>query len=41
MRRSRFLVGRLSGRNTLVLLVGSVRCRIVRPWAIRAVISPN
>jgi hypothetical protein len=41
MRRSTFVVGRLTGRNTLLLLFGWARCPIVGPWTIRAVVSTN
>jgi hypothetical protein len=41
MKKSRFLVGRATGRNRLVIYVGMARSPIVGPWTLRAVISSN
>jgi hypothetical protein len=41
MKKSRFLVGRATGRNRLVIYVGMSRSPIIGPWTLRAVISSN
>jgi hypothetical protein len=41
MRKSRFVVGRATGRRRLVVYVGRFRSPIVGPWVLRAVISAN
>jgi hypothetical protein len=41
MRKHTFMVGRTTGRNTLVVFVSLVRSPIVGPWTVTAVISTN
>jgi len=43
MRKSAFVVGRATGKSTLMLFVGLVRMEspILGPWTIRAVVSAN
>lgn len=39
MRKSTFVVGRSTGRNTLVVVVAATEAPIAGPWTIEAVIS--
>jgi hypothetical protein len=41
MKKSRFLVGRASGRHRLIVYMGMTRSPIIGPWTLRAVISTN
>ena len=41
MRKRTFVVGRLTGRNTLLVYLSVMRCPIVGPWTVRAVVSTN
>jgi hypothetical protein len=41
MRKQTFMVGRTTGKNTLVVFVSVANSPIVGPWTVRAVISSN
>jgi hypothetical protein len=41
MRKHTFMVGRTTGRNTLVVFVSVMRSPIAGPWTVRAVVSTN
>jgi hypothetical protein len=41
MRKSTFVVGRTTGRNTLLVFVTATTSPIVGPWTVEAVISTN
>jgi hypothetical protein len=41
MRKSTFLVGRATGRNTVLVFVTAAQSPIVGPWTMQAVVSKN
>jgi hypothetical protein len=41
MRKQTFMIGRTTGKNTLVVFVSVTRSPIVGPWTVRAVVSTN
>jgi hypothetical protein len=41
MRKCTFMVGRASGRNTLLVFIGLARGPIAGPFTVRAVLSTN
>jgi hypothetical protein len=41
MRKSTFVVGRTTGRNTLIVFVTLTQSPIAGPWTVEAVVSTN
>jgi hypothetical protein len=41
MRKSTFVVGRSTGRNTLLVFVTEAKSPIAGPWTVEAVVSTN
>ncbi|CAN5780101.1 hypothetical protein BH23GEM10_BH23GEM10_11390 [soil metagenome] len=41
MRKSTFVVGRSTGRNTVLVVVTTAASPIAGPWTIQAVVSAN
>jgi hypothetical protein len=41
MRKSTFVVGRSTGRNTLLVFVTETKSPIAGPWTVEAVVSTN
>jgi hypothetical protein len=41
MRKSTFVVGRTSGRNTVLVVVTTTQSPIAGPWTVQAVVSSN
>ena len=41
MRKRTFMVGRTTGKNTLVVFVSLTDSPFVGPWTVRAVVSTN
>jgi hypothetical protein len=41
MRKTAFVVGRATGRNTLLVFVTTTKSPIAGPWTIQAVLSTN